>query len=192
MTSNEPVEAEIVSDEPTKRKHNVKKYPKDTWSVNRVFWGMLFVVIGGIMLASNFNIVEVNWMNLWKLWPLIVIAFGLSILSIRHWVWKLLSVLMILATMFAIVWVSVVGDIYSSNFETYSANIKVMSSNVKSAEVSVKAGASSINVNSNDQNSVAEASLTSNVANIKKSSTIKNNIQYVYLGMNPNKNSSCK
>ncbi len=183
-----PIEAEIVSEETIdikKEKPTTEKYPKDTWSVNRIFWGMLFVVIGGLMLAANFDLVEVNWLNLWRLWPLMVIAFGLSILSIRHWVWKLTSLLLIIATMVAIVWVSVVGELYSSPVENYSSTVKTISKKIKNAEINIAAGASSISIGSKNQVVIAEAELTSNIADIENKSTFKNDTQYVELNMNP-------
>jgi uncharacterized integral membrane protein len=187
------IEAEVVSEETVKNKKEKptpKKYPKDSWSVNRIFWGMLFVVIGGLMLASNFDVVEVNWLNLWRLWPLVIIAFGLSILSIRHWVWKLTSLLLIVATMFAIVWVSVVGDIYTSPVNNFTSTVKTISGNVKNAEINIAAGASSININSKTQPTIAVANLSSNIADINNNSTFKNGTQYVDLGMNPLKDSN--
>lgn len=173
------IEAEVVSES------TAKAYPKDTWSINRIFWGMLFVVIGGLTLAANFDLVDVNWMNLWRLWPLMIIAFGLSILSIRHWLWKIASLLLIVATMAAIVWVAVVGEIYSSSVENYTATVKTISGGVKSAKVNITAGASTLVLNSADQSAIAEAKLASNIADIEHSSVIKNGVQSIELNMNP-------
>ena len=184
----EAQEAEVIDE--TKSTDNAKKertdkfdYRKDNWSVNRIFWGLLFVVIGGLMLASNFNFVKVDWANLWRLWPLVVISCGLSILTIRNWIWKLLSFLLILATMGAIVWVAVGGQTFSGPTQTYNATTKTISSSVKQAEVNIKAGASDLTISSKDQSVVAKSKLESNVAKLSDSSTVTDGTQEVNLNM---------
>lgn len=105
-THQEAKEAEIVND----GKDDKYSYCRNNWSINRIFWGLLLVVIGGLMLVDNFNIVQVDWSNLWKLWPLIIISCGLSILAIRSWFWRILSILLVIATMGVIVWAAVGGQ----------------------------------------------------------------------------------
>jgi hypothetical protein len=96
-------EAEIIDDNKDEKYCNYK----NNWSVNRIFWGLLLIVIGGLMLADNLDAAVVDWSNLWKLWPLIIISCGLSILAIRSLIWKALSLLFVIATMGIIIWAAV-------------------------------------------------------------------------------------
>lgn len=48
---------------------------------SRVFWGFLLVLIGGLLLASNFGIVSWGvWNTLLRAWPVLVILWGVSVL----------------------------------------------------------------------------------------------------------------
>jgi len=50
---------------------------------SHIFWGLLFIVLGGLVLINNFTTMFMDWATIWKLWPLVVILLGLSIL-IKH------------------------------------------------------------------------------------------------------------
>ncbi len=45
-----------------------------------IFWGMLFVTIGALILLDNLNFLRYNFDYLWKLWPLIFIFWGISLM----------------------------------------------------------------------------------------------------------------
>ncbi len=47
----------------------------------QIFWGILFVTIGGLILLSRFDIVDVDWYFVWDLWPLLLILWGLMIIT---------------------------------------------------------------------------------------------------------------
>lgn len=42
------------------------------------FWGSFFVVIGLLLLLSNLSFLHVDWGYAWRLWPLILVFWGLS------------------------------------------------------------------------------------------------------------------
>jgi hypothetical protein len=44
----------------------------------RFFWGAFFVVIGLLFLLNNLEYIHVDWGYSWRLWPLILIFWGLS------------------------------------------------------------------------------------------------------------------
>ena len=48
-------------------------------NMNALFWGIFSLVIGGLFLLSNLNIFDVNWDTIWRLWPLILVFWGLSL-----------------------------------------------------------------------------------------------------------------
>jgi hypothetical protein len=50
---------------------------------SHIFWGLLFVGLGLLVLINNFTTIFMDWATIWKLWPLTIILIGLSIL-IKH------------------------------------------------------------------------------------------------------------
>jgi hypothetical protein len=55
----------------------------------RVFWGMVFLTIGVVLMLERFHVVSVSWLPLWKFWPLILVFWGIAILvahNIARWV----------------------------------------------------------------------------------------------------------
>lgn len=52
-------------------------------SINRgsLFWGIFFVLLGGIPLLDRLGVIDAeSWGDVWRLWPLVIIAIGLAIL----------------------------------------------------------------------------------------------------------------
>ncbi|MCL1630691.1 cell wall-active antibiotics response protein LiaF [Sporolactobacillus sp. CPB3-1] len=45
-----------------------------------LFWGLLFLIYGGLLLADDSGILVFKWADFWKLWPYLIIYFGLSLL----------------------------------------------------------------------------------------------------------------
>lgn len=43
---------------------------------HHLFWGILFVTLGVLVLLNNFAVLDFNWDFLWNLWPLILIVLG--------------------------------------------------------------------------------------------------------------------
>jgi len=44
----------------------------------RFFWGAFFVIIGLLLLFDNLGYLQIDWGYSWRLWPLILIFWGLS------------------------------------------------------------------------------------------------------------------
>jgi len=152
---------------------------------SKVFWGLLLILIGGLALAGNFGLVTINWADLWRLWPLFIIAAGLSILSFKNIIWKILSVILSVATIAAIGWV-LLGGISRLNIgslQAYNDTVQVASNEIKSAEISLDVGASEINISTDNQTAIATAELKSNFATLEKTSSIYESIQKVNFSM---------
>ncbi len=50
---------------------------------SHIFWGLLFVGLGLLVLINNFTTIFMDWGTIWKLWPLTIVLIGLSIL-VKH------------------------------------------------------------------------------------------------------------
>lgn len=50
---------------------------------SHIFWGLLFIVFGLLVLINNFTTIFMDWGAIWKLWPLVIVLLGLSII-VRH------------------------------------------------------------------------------------------------------------
>ncbi len=49
-----------------------------------VFWGLSLIIIGALLVARNLGFVDFDWFNILRLWPLIFILWGLSVLPVRE------------------------------------------------------------------------------------------------------------
>ena len=61
-----------------------------------IFWGLLLVIIGILWLGWLFGLFNFYWLNMFKLWPLIIIWIGIKLLPIDQ-VWKNVSSIILLA-----------------------------------------------------------------------------------------------
>ena len=46
---------------------------------SHIFWGIFFIAIGGLVLLNNFGNLYFDWGTLVKLWPVVLILWGLSL-----------------------------------------------------------------------------------------------------------------
>ncbi|WP_026904630.1 LiaI-LiaF-like domain-containing protein [Pedobacter glucosidilyticus] len=51
---------------------------------DRIFWGIILVYIGGIILLENFNMIDFSWRYIWRFWPLVLIVTGINILFAKR------------------------------------------------------------------------------------------------------------
>ncbi|MCW8809943.1 MAG: DUF5668 domain-containing protein [Ignavibacteriaceae bacterium] len=50
---------------------------------SHIFWGLLFIVFGLLVLINNFTTIFMDWGAIWKLWPLVIVLLGISII-VKH------------------------------------------------------------------------------------------------------------
>ncbi|MFH1295669.1 MAG: DUF5668 domain-containing protein [Bacteroidota bacterium] len=48
-----------------------------------LFWALILIAIGLLFLFSNFGWLDFHWLSIWRLWPLVLIFWGISILPIK-------------------------------------------------------------------------------------------------------------
>lgn len=176
--SEKPVETVA---EKNQEKHN-------NWIVGKIFWGLLLMLIGGLVLAGNFGFININWTNLWKLWPLFIIAAGLSVLSLRHVIWRIFLIISAILTLGIVAWTLVSDFSYPNLTQNYESSVKIASSNIKRAEINVKAGAGSINITSASQIEVAKANLESSFIDLSEQSSAIGDRQVIDFSMDTKSN----
>ncbi len=61
-----------------------------------IFWGLLLIVLGGLIFMRNFDIFFFSWSSLLRLWPLIFIFWGIAVLPVKSGIKILLSIITII------------------------------------------------------------------------------------------------
>ncbi len=54
----------------------------------RIFWGVLFVAMGVLLLLERLDVVYVEWGWVWRFWPLILVAWGAVLLTGNKQPWR--------------------------------------------------------------------------------------------------------
>jgi hypothetical protein len=52
-----------------------------------IFWGLCLVALGLLWLGRSFGLFYFSWFNLFKLWPIVIIWVGITLLPIEQ-LWK--------------------------------------------------------------------------------------------------------
>ncbi|MGD8456934.1 MAG: DUF5668 domain-containing protein [Anaerolineales bacterium] len=77
-----------------------------------LFWPVLLIGVGVLLLLSNFDIIEgISFFHLWRLWPLILIALGVHVMfGHEHaWISNLLSLILVAAAIAFLVYAPSLG-----------------------------------------------------------------------------------
>lgn len=61
----------------------------------KALWGIVLILIGGLFIMDNLNILDFHWASLLSLWPVVFILWGVSILPIKN-TWKTIISLIVL------------------------------------------------------------------------------------------------
>jgi phage shock protein PspC (stress-responsive transcriptional regulator) len=69
-----------------------------------IFWGLLLVAIGLLWLGKTFALFHFSWWNLWRLYPIIFIWLGITLLPIER-VWKNVCSFILLAIAIMLIFV---------------------------------------------------------------------------------------
>jgi len=158
--------------------------PASKWPLERLFWGLLLIVIGGLILADNFGYAEVNWTDVWRLWPFAVIAAGLSIIASRTLLWRLVTIVFIILTLGAVIFVALNEYVDPATAaRTSEATVSRIADDIERAEVTIKAGASMLVVDTAPQSEIVDATLESNVSRLSQKSVRDGSTQRITLAM---------
>ena len=184
-----PVEGEVV-EEPTWKTGTttstepapVANKPK-RWNVGGIFWGLLFVLVGTLLLLDNLNVIQVNLSNLWQLWPVLIIGAGISMLSLRGWVAAVVASVLGVGLL-VLVTVTVVENPYfmltpQPTTQQVLTIPEEQDSTVKNLDVSVATGAAEILLSSSDQDEAVVAKLDSSHMTLASDSEVRDATRYV-------------
>lgn len=67
-------------------------------SYKKIFWGVVLVLIGTLFILKNIGIIYFDWVTLWRLWPLILILWGISIIPVKDYLKLIFSAVAILVS----------------------------------------------------------------------------------------------
>ncbi len=57
-----------------------------------VFWGIFLIALGSIFLLDKLEIFNFEWRILWRLWPVLIMLWGVSILPVKGFIKLLLAI----------------------------------------------------------------------------------------------------
>lgn len=149
----------------------------------KIIWGLLFIVVGLLILLGNIGVLNIDLWQLWKLWPLLIIMAGLSILALRGWLAVTISVILTVAVL-GLATAVLTGAIETGNETTNeSFNIVQVDQAVRKANVEIGTGAGSLNVSSHNGEDVVRGSLESDVFKLKQETSTRDGVQNVNLSI---------
>ncbi len=157
--------------------------PRGGWG-EKLIWGVLFIAVGILLLLGNIGVLTVELSSLWRLWPVLIIVAGLSVLSLRGWVGGLVYGVAALG-IGVLVWATMVGPLSQQASTSVRDEVSIAKSNdeVESLSVSIKAGAVSLDVGSHGDDAAVKGVLESDFAKINHSSSISDGSQKVMLNL---------
>ncbi len=147
--------------------------------IGRLFWGGFLLLVGTLALLNNFDLMEVRFGNLWRLWPLVIVAMGLSVLSLKGLMARLLAILFVLLAL-AGIFIMSVADAQSGENRVTTASVSVLD-DINSYVVSFSGGAGLIDISSQSQDNLVEASLDSNFAELEYVTSQEGTLQLIDL-----------
>lgn len=153
------------------------------WNIGKIFWGLLFVLVGGLILLSNLGFVTLTLDNIWQLWPVLIIGVGLSILSLRGWLGGLILSVATIALLGLVVFALVENPIYpngsSNNYSSLTTVLADSADGAKKLQVTIDTGASDIVLSSSKERLGVEASQESNLLRLEKKAETKDDTRQV-------------
>lgn len=51
-----------------------------------IFWGVILILVGVLFILQNLHVIDFEWVRLWRLWPVILVLWGVSILPANNWI----------------------------------------------------------------------------------------------------------
>lgn len=77
-------------------------------NTKNIFSGILFITLGTLWILKSLEFIAFSWLDFFRLWPVIFIFIGISIIPIKDWIKLVLQILMLALT---------IGLLFISNSE---------------------------------------------------------------------------
>ncbi len=183
-TKEKVVEAEVV-DTPVATQSKTEPQRK-TWGWGSVFWGLLFILVGVLLLLDNLGVVEVNFSNIWQLWPVLIVGTGVSMLSLRGWLGGIVTFILVAATLGLVGFAVLGSSVFIDDTTSVEGSIP-RGTEVKSLDINIDTGAASINLSSNTNQSLDYAQEGDDSIKVDATSSFKSDVQYVNISTNSDK-----
>ena len=167
----------------------IKKKSKN-WNIGAMFWGLLFVLIGVLLLLNNFGIIEVNLSNIWQLWPVLIIGIGLSVLSPRGWLWGIVSVILTIAMLGLVAFAVIDNPTYRDLQGWSNQDTKKLSDDAAKAakiDTTINTPATSLSLSSSDSRRGVEAIQQSKSTNLNIDAETRGDTRYVRIDSEPSR-----
>lgn len=131
-----------------------------------LFWGLLLVGVGVLFLLNNLGLTSLYIGNIFQLWPLAIVAAGISVLSLTGRTSLLINVIVgVLAIVLLLVAVTREDGLYvrgsEKQGESASARTIDIHEDTEELKLAIKAGANSIDLNpATDKTTLVQAELS--------------------------------
>ena len=152
------------------------------WNIGAIFWGLLFVLIGVLLLLNNFGIIEVNLSNIWQLWPVLIIGIGLSVLSPRGWLWGVISVILTIAMLGLVAFAVIDNPTYRDHRGWSNQDTQKLSDDAAKAakiDITIDTPATSLSLSSSDSRRGVEAIQQSKSMNLNIDAETRGDTRYI-------------
>lgn len=178
------VEEEKVTTERTKL--DTLSKVKQGWKVGPLFWGLLIVTLGALLLLRSLNVIDINVSESLRLWPLLIIAVGFSVLASTHWIWKILSLVFMFITIIAVVWVGISPHDTNRTSTNQAVQFDVMD-RVNKADITFGTGSGTLDITSASMKDIVQAKVEGDNLELEKDNNRNGMTQTVKL-LNDNRN----
>jgi hypothetical protein len=62
-----------------------------------IIWGLILVLIGVLFILKNLDIIYFSWYSLWRLWPMLLVLIGVTILPVKDGIKVILTIIVLVA-----------------------------------------------------------------------------------------------
>ncbi|HSW68012.1 MAG TPA: DUF5668 domain-containing protein, partial [Bacteroidales bacterium] len=61
----------------------------------KIFWGVTFIVFGLAVILRNLGFIHFEWYQFWRLWPILLVLWGISMLPVKGFIKLIISFVVI-------------------------------------------------------------------------------------------------
>lgn len=128
-------------------------------SFGRYIWGLTLVIIGVIALLQYYHVVTVDGESVARMWPLLIVFAGISLLAVRSWLWGSAVILLIVTLLAGAVAVATgyLQPPVAQRPANSSVTIAKPEADVHMINLFIKNAAGKLSINSDTEGSLARA-----------------------------------